>query len=123
MKMENTGPELQDLFACVSAILKRLTGSMPVYHGQSSGKGVDWYAAGKDPRFTWFRLIERGGSKNPPKSVLFVVQRDSRYTVFGATDGNDWHGPSSNLVVRADSQEDFANLLGYLRERYFELNA
>ncbi len=129
MHVKKCGPELQILFAQVSAVLKGLTASDPMHHGKRTGTNVDWYVAGDKTRvagdktrFVWFRLIERGGTKNPPKSILFAVQRNENYAAFGAVDGNDWYGPSSNLVVKAGSQEDFANLLGYLREWYLQFN-
>jgi len=121
MHASKVNPMLHALFQQVSHTLEGLTGYAPVHHGQQAGNKVDWYVVGEAPQFVWFRLIEQG-RKNPPNSILFAVPADSRYDRFGAVPGNDWWGQSSsNLIVKAGSPSDFANLLGYLRKRYLQL--
>ena len=121
MHADKADPALRSLFDHVSHTLIGLTGSAPVHHGETTGTNVDWYVVGDDPQFVWFRLIGHGRS-NPSNSILFAVPADKRYHAFNAVPGNDWWGkPSSNLIVKAGSCSDFANLLGYLRERYLQL--
>ncbi len=130
MKIERTSGVLRTAGDTLFALIEELTGSRPELSGTNSDiyKGV---LPETGIGFVYLRLVERGGTKNPPMSVDLHTRWNEQLAnnptilICRVTEGKDWYGTesSANMTARVLVPGEVEDALTFIRSAFQQFSA